>query len=538
MSVKRSAILLLALTAACAPRTDPAAGPAAPRPVPAAPAALDVSALRNDLTEFASDAFRGREVGTSAEVMSARFIAAKAQAIGLEPAGDSGFIHRVPLITERISDSSTFQVTRGGQTVSLRVGQDVVPLISLGEGVYARQRGEGEIVFAGYGVPDPATGRDDLANLNVRGKIVVVLMGAPAGADEATRRQLEGTDGLSIRLQRLIPLGPSGVILLFGGERGEALFEQFGPGLMRSMSLETRRGQLAPPDAQRPVPMILLGRVEAARSLLPAQYPQDVRPQALPARFSGQAITARDRITGHNVVAVLRGSNPALARTYVAIGAHHDHAGIQPPVNGDSIANGADDDGSGSMALLAVARSMVSAPRPRRSVLFVWHTAEEKGLLGSAYFAANPTVPIDSIVAMVNADMIGRNGGPTEDFVSQGIAPSEDRLYIVGPGAAPNSQSRVLGTIVDSVNARQADPFTLDRTWDTPDHPERIYFRSDHYSYAQHGVPIVFFTTGLHEDYHKVSDEVEKIDFAKLARVTALIRDVTTAVANRASRPR
>jgi Zn-dependent M28 family amino/carboxypeptidase len=283
--------------------------------------------------------------------------------------------------------------------------------------------------------------------------------------------------------------------------------------------------------------MILLGRVDAARALLPAQYPQDVRPQVLPARFTGAAVTAHERLTGHNVVAVLRGSNPALARTYVGLGAHHDHAGIQPAVNGDSIANGADDDGSGSMALLAVARSMVSAPRPRRSVLFVWHTAEEKGLLGSAHFAANPTVPIDSIVAMVNADMIGRNGGPTEDFASEGIAPDDDRLYIVGPGAAPNSQSRVLGTIVDSVNARLPDPFAFDRTWDTPDHPERIYFRSDHYSYAQHGVPIVFFTTGLHEDYHKVSDEVGKIDFPKLARVSALMRDVVTAVANRTSRP-
>ena len=156
----------------------------------------------------------------------------------------------------------------------------------------------------------------------------------------------------------------------------------------------------------------------------------------------------------------------------------------------------------------------------------------------SEHFAANPTVPIDSIVAMINADMIGRNGGATEDFASRGIAPSPDRLYIVGPGAAPNGQSRVLGTIVDSVNARQPRPFTLDREWDTEAHPERIYFRSDHYNYAQRGVPVVFFTTGLHEDYHKVSDEVEKIDFDKLARVSTLIRDVTTALANRPTRPR
>lgn len=534
---RRVPLLLLAVTVACAPRVDTGAAPPSPSAGAGAGSAIDAAALREDLTQFASDAFRGREAGTPAEMTSARFIAGRLQALGLRPAGDSGYFHRVPMATERVTEASTFTVTRGGRTDALRVGDALVPLISLGEGVFARQKAEGDVVFAGYGVPDPATGRDDLASLNLRGKIVVVLMGAPAGADEATRRQLEGTDGLSMRLQRLIPMGPAGVVMLFGGAQGVGLFEQFAPGLMRSMTLATRAGQRMPPDEQRPIPMILLGRLDRAAALLPSQYPQDMRPQALPARFRGQAVTERTSVTGYNVVATLPGTDARLARTYVALGAHHDHAGMQPPVDGDSVANGADDDGSGSMGLLAVARSMATGSRPRRSVLFVWHTAEEKGLLGSSHFTENPTVPIDSIVAMINADMIGRNGGPTEDFASRGIAPSPDRLYLVGPGAAPNGQSRVLGGIVDSVNARQGRPFTIDREWDTPDHPERIYFRSDHYSYAQRGVPVIFFTTGLHEDYHKVSDEVEKIDFEKLGRVAALIRDVTMAVGNRPTRP-
>ena len=536
MSLFRIPLFLLAAAACAAPRVEPTPSPAEPAGASATYGRIEASALRQDLAVFASDSFRGREAGTAGEWSSAQFLAEQARSIGLQPAGDSGFFHRVPLLLEQVADTSPLVVTRGGRTVPLRVGRDVVPLISLGEGVFARQRAEGPVVFAGHGLHDPATGRDDLANLDVRGRIVVVVMGAPAGADEATRRQLEGQEGLSIRLQRLIPLGPAGVILLFTGS-GEPFYDQLVPVVMRSMSLASR-GTTPPPDAQRPVPMILLGRVDRAAALLPSQWPADARPQALPATFAGHAITERIPVTAYNVVATLPGSDARTNRTYVALGAHHDHVGVQDPVRGDSIANGADDDGSGSMAMLAVARSLAAGPRPRRSVLFVWHTAEEKGLLGSEHFVARPTVPIDSIVAMINMDMIGRNGGATEDFLAAGGQASDDRLFVVGPLAAPNGQSRALGAVLDSVNARVARPFTLDRAWDDPDHPERIYFRSDHYNYAQKGVPVVFLTTGLHEDYHKVSDEVSRIDFAKLARVTTLVRDVTAALANRAARPR
>jgi Zn-dependent M28 family amino/carboxypeptidase len=221
----------------------------------------------------------------------------------------------------------------------------------------------------------------------------------------------------------------------------------------------------------------------------------------------------------------VRGSDPALAATYVAFGAHYDHVGVVRPTAGDSIANGADDDGSGSMALLAIARVMQQAPvKPPRSVLFVWHVGEEKGLLGSSWFTEHPTVPIDSIVAQINADMIGRN--------------ADSLLYVVGPVAAPNNQSKRLGAILDSVNAAMTPRFTVNREMDNPNHPEHIYERSDHYNYAKKGIPIVFITTGLHDDYHKVSDDPRKIEYAKMARVTRLMVELGRAVANSPRRPR
>ncbi|MGQ0641053.1 MAG: M28 family peptidase [Gemmatimonadaceae bacterium] len=176
------------------------------------------------------------------------------------------------------------------------------------------------------------------------------------------------------------------------------------------------------------------------------------------------------------------------------------------------------------MGLLTIARAWAQGPKPERSALFVWHIGEELGLFGSAWFTAHPPVPIDSIVAQINADMIGRN--------------HPDSLHVVGPGAAPNGQSRVLGQVVDSVNALQGKPFVFNREWDTLTHPERSYYRSDHFHYATKGIPIVFLTTGLHPQYHQVTDEAPLIDYAKLARVSTLMYDLGIALGKRASRPK
>jgi Peptidase family M28 len=407
-------------------------------------------------------------------------------------------------------------------------------LLSPGEGMYTKHRAEGDLVFAGYGMTTPT--RNDLAGLDLRDKVVVVVNGAPAAADSATRRQLESQDGIALRLQRILPQRPAAVVVLMTGH-GESFYRQLAPDILRTVSAATP----APPtdDAQRQFPMLLLGVARQGSALLPSGWPSDDRARPLTGRrFRGRVEVARDPFTAYNVVAVVRGSDPTLSRTYVAVGAHYDHIGIQAAVGGDSIANGADDDGSGSVALLEIARSLARAPqRPLRSTLFVWHAGEEKGLLGSARFTERPTVPLDSIVAQINADMIGRNGAATADAPTS-TSGSENTLFVVGPSAAPNNQSRVLGQLVDSVNARQPTPFAFNREWDSPTHPERIYFRSDHYSYAKKGIPIVFLTTGLHEDYHKVTDEPSKIDYAKLTRVATLMHDVVVAVGNRRTRPR
>jgi hypothetical protein len=487
-------------------------------------------ALRRDLMVFASDSFRGRETGTPDERRAARFLIARLTALGVRPAGDSGFCQRVPLVRETLGPLTSMVVTSGHGATAHATAVDLVPLLDLGGGVPPpKQHADADLVFAGYGTAD------ELSRVTVRDRVVVIVNGAPPGSAAADRARLESEAAISDRIQRVLAREPAAVILLLAGA-SEGVYRAMRAENGRSLSvagvLDNGPDHAAPgapdgglPDADRPVPMLLIGTPRAGSPLLPAGWPGEIHPQPLTGRrFTGRVAPAHEAVRSCNVVAVVPGHDPSLRGSYVAFGAHYDHIGIQAPEHGDSVANGADDDGSGSVALLALARAFEAGPPLRRSVLLVWHVGEEKGLLGSAWFTDHPTVSIDSIVAQVNADMIGRNG--------------PDSLFVVGPRAAPHGQSRALGAVVDSVNAALPTPFILDRQWDSPTHPEQIYYRSDHYNYARKGIPVVFFTSGLHADYHRVTDSPDRIDYDKLAHVVGLLRALGIALANRDTRPR
>ena len=284
---------------------------------------------------------------------------------------------------------------------------------------------------------------------------------------------------------------------------------------------------------------------------------------------------SRDTVWSYNLVAVIEGSDPVLRDEYVALGAHSDHVGVSRRVvdhdsvrafnraiweaqgrdasargvtpaqrsairvaldslralrapRRDSINNGADDDGSGSMALLEIAEAFATARvTPKRSLLLVWHTGEEIGLNGSEWFMDHPTVSRDAIVAQINLDMIGR--GTAEDVAGGG----DDYLTVLGP----RRLSSEYDAWVRAVNARQPRPFALDYQFDADGHPQQFYCRSDHYHYARYGVPIAFFFTSIHEDYHQVTDEPQYIAYPKYTRVTQFLRDLAAYVADQPARP-
>jgi Zn-dependent M28 family amino/carboxypeptidase len=214
------------------------------------------------------------------------------------------------------------------------------------------------------------------------------------------------------------------------------------------------------------------------------------------------------------------GTDPALRGEYVLFSSHQDHDGVRYSVAGDSIWNGADDNASTSVALLAIARAWVKQPS-KRSALFIFHGAEERGLLGSRYHVAHPVVPLDSIVAVLNGDMIGRN--------------DPDTAALLG-SQPPHRNSAAL--VEMAIEANQAtSKFVIDSSWDRPSHPEGWYFRSDHVPYAERGVPALFFSTNLHSDYHTPRDEPERIDYEKLTRMTRWMYMTGWIAANAAERP-
>jgi Zn-dependent M28 family amino/carboxypeptidase len=222
------------------------------------------------------------------------------------------------------------------------------------------------------------------------------------------------------------------------------------------------------------------------------------------------------RVNAPNVVGILEGSDPTLKNEYIVYSAHMDHVGVGTPVNGDSIYNGADDDASGTVAVIEAAEAFAQLePRPKRSMIFLTVSGEEHGLWGSSYFADHPPVPVGQIVANLNLDMVGRNW--------------KDTISVIG------REHSDLGTTLDRVAARHAD-LRMQPVGDLwPE--ERFFFRSDHYNFAKKGVPILFFFNGTHPDYHKPGDEPHKIDAEKQARVVKLVFYLGLEVANAAQRP-
>ncbi len=241
-----------------------------------------------------------------------------------------------------------------------------------------------------------------------------------------------------------------------------------------------------------------------------------------------------ESVPTQNVVGIFEGSDPVLKNEYVALGAHYDHVGLATPLNGDTVYNGADDDGSGTTALLAMAEALGKAStRPRRSVLFVWHAGEEKGLWGSRYFTMFPTVPLENIVTQINLDMIGRSKKEADTNPRNRNLSGPDQVYVIGS----RMMSTELGELTETVNKQYLN-LTYDYRYDDPADPNRFFFRSDHVNYARKGIPIVFFFDGEHEDYHGRGDSADKIDYQKMEKITRTIYLMVWELASRPSRPK
>jgi hypothetical protein len=401
---------------------------------------------------------------------------------------------------------------------------------------------KGDAAFAGYGVTFAPLQYDDYARRNVNGKVAIFLgRTGPKGFTAAHNRFLGARARVATDTQHAVAsithatvtpqapaTGPAAQRVDF--QTAQRLDEMLVPQITASDDFFTfvfsgsgvdYATLKTATEKQEPLPDVTLASVSIAINV-DAAY--DV---------------IQTRLT-RNVVGLIEGSDSALKDGYVLLGAHYDHIGYEQfafgdrrnviasctgqtrrtPRPGDIINNGADDDGSGTVTLMALAKAFSRGQRMKRSLLFVWHTSEEGGLSGSRYMVDHPSVPLEHVSAQLNIDMVGRNR--CDDPKEQNI------VYVVGSDRI----STELHNLNEDANAALPTPLALNYELNDPWDLESIYTRSDHYSYASKGVPIIFFTTGLHRDYHYVTDEVDKIEFAKMAKITALIYGTAARVAN------
>lgn len=527
--------------AACAQAASARELPLKHTPQPTTPQ-ITPADLMTRLYIFSDDSMQGRRVGTEGHRRGTAYIEREVRKLGLVPAGDSGgYFQNLPVIARTFAAGQSLS----DGTTTFRPWTDFLPRDN---GPVVPAMLDAPVVFGGsWG--DTAT---MIAPADVAGKFVIIdVLNGPDGRPrwQVNRPALSRyyATAAAIAIASLDAMDPE--------SRG-----------ILSEPLVDLRDPAAGASAQ---PAFVYTTRAMAETLLGGATRRLARGQGTGKRVSGTLHFDDAPAPARNVIAILPGSDPKLAGEYVAIGAHNDHIGfdhepvdhdsvrafntvVRPggeddpprdvtreeavrirhlldslrrmhPPRLDSIYNGADDDGSGSVAVLEIAEALAKASdRPKRSILFIWHAGEEEGLWGSEYFTDHPTVPRDSIVTELNIDMIGRGRG---DDVKGG---GPGYLQLIGS----RRLSTELGDLVETVGKGEPTRFKFDYQYDANGHPQQYYCRSDHYEYARYGIPIVFFSTGGHRDYHQVTDEAQYIDYDQLARVAKLVEDVAVRAAN------
>jgi hypothetical protein len=498
--------------------------------------------LKEWLGYLASDELEGRNTFSEGLGITAAYIAQQLKSWGVKPGGpNSSYFQRVAVLGVKSDNHSTLAVEANGQTRTFNNKEGITFPANIGG---KRTFTADQIEFLGYGINAPNAPYNDYAGKDLHSKVVIWMgQNGPKAMTGSGRRVLFGRSREAITQGAIASVGVQGNFPGGGGGGGqqnaasnpdapdftiaEKLDKPVAPAV--SASDEFFEFLLAGAD----VKYSELKELAAKGEPLPKFTLKNVK---LTFNLNADYRIVRTQYT-RNVVGIIEGNDAKLKDTYVAYGAHYDHVGyseaeikngklargqgrITEGANEDRIWNGADDDGSGTVGILGVAKAFATGPKPKRSVIFVWHTGEEKGLWGSRYFVDFPTVPVDKIVAQVNIDMIGRN--------RDNKAEESNVVYAVG---SDRISSEFHNITVDANNAL-AKPLTLNYEYNDPADSEQIYYRSDHYSYAAKGVPIIFLTTALHPDYHANTDSPEKIEYEKMAHISQYAYEIGKIVAN------
>lgn len=503
--------------------------------------AITEAQLKDYLYFVASDMMEGRDTPSRGLDMTARFIAMNLSRWGIKPIHETGdhlerYFQKIDMHRSKVEAEKT-RVEFNGQP--LKFGEDYLAQLVPGSV-------SGTLVYAGHGWVFPAKSINPYQGVEVKDKIVILSQGAgrgglPRGVSFNDLRS--GKEGIDFETPvsylkkhgaKAIAYIPSPQITSGWKQYMQRTVTQGSPWMVTKFQEE---GQALPSIvlSEKSVAAIFQGEQRDGSAMLKSVTSDEAIPAfdlSASKKLTINVSVKLEKTQTQNVVGILEGGDPRLKDEYLAIGAHYDHVGIGNQSSGDAIYNGADDDGSGTVAVLAIAEAMAKGPRPKRSILFVWHAGEEKGLWGSRYITDYPIVPNEKIIAQLNIDMIGRGKEQGDTNPQNRDLSGPNEIYVIGS----KMMSTELGALSEEVNKSYLN-LLFNYKYDDPKDPNRFFFRSDHFNYARKGIPIIFYFDGVHEDYHKVSDHPDKINYRKLERVTRTILATGWALANRATRP-
>lgn len=500
------------------------------------------SDLESYVTFLASPLLKGRMNGEEGLEIAAQYIASQAKLTGLKPANGTSYFQPYAVMKKTMDPNKTKVqiISNGKDTVTVK--EPMFQLVPTGPADFTL---DGEVVFAGYGIKADKYKYNDFDNLKTEGKILLVMDRAPMSenGEKCLFEEPNWSSAMSfqMKLTTLIYSKAKAILFVSDPKSGFQSFDESNPGiagyLKSTVTLNSEKPEIVNQFMAGMPKVIFIHRIVADELLKGSGHSLEELQKSIDSTLQPHSFTITDKLLKinevslleekvlNNVAGYIEGSDPVLKNEIVVFSGHYDHIGA----SGSKINTGADDDASGCAALLSMAEAFQSLQKkPLRSILFLWVSGEEIGLYGSKSYVDNPLFPLEKTVADLNMDMIGR---------VKGVADSTKENPMTGPNTVfviTDSQSKDLRSIADEIDKKS--PLDFDYSLSGRDHPLQLFARSDHYNFVKKDIPVLFFTTGLHTDYHTPGDVVEKIDFKKMEIVTRTMFEIGLTVANRKTR--
>lgn len=489
---------------------------------------------------LASPIMKGRSNGEPELDITINYLASQARLLGLKPANGNSYLQPYVLIEKLIDPERTEIKIFDADKDSVIISDPIYQLFPVGASDFEI---EGEVIFAGYGIKADKYGYNDLENITPEGKILLVMNRSPL-SDDGSRylfNEPVWSSFMSIqtKLTSLLFSRAKAILIVTDPKSGFSSIEQQYPGIANELKSSKYLKGSKPLMIDMPaMPRIaFVNRTVADELLKGTGHTLEDLQKNIDSNLKSNSFTIpgkRLKITEasmtrevilNNVAAWIEGSDPILKKELIVFSGHADHIGL----SGGKINPGADDNASGCAAMLELAQAFQSLEKkPLRSLLFLWVTGEEIGLFGSQSYVSNPLFPLENTVIDLNMDMIGRFKGMADTTDETPMSGKSEVFVITG------NQSRELTEIADEADKKS--PIDINYSLSGRNNPLQLFARSDHYNFVRKDIPILFFTTGLHSDYHKPGDVVEKLDFEKMELITKMIYDIGYSVANRKTR--